>query len=222
MRYLFGYGYLFLVFVVMTLLQKIFRLSVETSRKLTHIAIGYTWVILYRYFILPEEVMAFEVLVLPISFIIINAVSYRYKILTLIERTDDRHNHPGTVYYAIAITLLMAFTILFPITVIPSGIAVFALSLGDGSAALVGSLFGKKGPFLRKDKSLQGTIACFFGATASVYLLMLFVPFSLPFYAVLLLGAATALLELCGRGFDNFTITFGITALATILLEVTV
>lgn len=221
MRYVFGYGYLALVFLAVMLCGKLFRLSVEVSRKLTHILIGFTWVILYYGFIANENAYAWEVLVMPISFIVINYLSYRYKIFTFIER-DGEKNHPGTVYYAIAITVLMVLTMMWKETVIPSGIAVFCLSLGDGCAALFGSLFGKYGPRLTKTKSLFGSLSCAVGAILSVYLLMLFVPFYLPFYAVCMIGLTTALCELVGHGLDNFSIVFGVTAVSTLLLEVCV
>ena len=219
MRYLFGYGYLALAFFLVTVLKRLFFMRAELSRKLLHILIGYTYVILYDHFILPENVSPYELLVMPISFILINYLSYRYRIFDIMER-DGEDNHPGTVYYAIAVTLLMAGTILFPVTVIPSGIAIFALSLGDGFAAIFGTLFGKYGPRIGRKKSLIGSLACLIGAVGGIYLLMLFVPFSFPFYAVLALGAVTALCELMPFGLDNFTILFGVTAAATLFMEV--
>lgn len=219
MRYLFGYGYLALAFLVVTVLKRVFSMRAELSRKLLHILIGYTYVILYDHFIMPEGVSPYEVLVMPISFILINYLSYRYRIFDIMER-DGADNHPGTVYYAVAVTILMAGTIFFPATVIPSGIAIFALSLGDGFAAIFGTLFGKYGPQIGKKKSLVGSLACFFGATVGIYLLMLLVPFSLPFYAVLALGAVTAVCELMPFGLDNFTILFGVTAAATLFMGV--
>lgn len=219
MRYIVGYGYLAIVFLVVMLAAKLFRLSVEVSRKVAHILIGFTWVLLYYGFIVNENALWFEVLIMPVSFILVNYLSYRYKIFTFIEREGEK-NHPGTVYYAIAMTVLMALTIFFPETVIPSGIAVFCLSLGDGAAALVGSYFGKYGPRITETKSLIGSLACAVGAMAGVYLLMLFVPFSLPFYAVAVIGVTTAVCELVGHGLDNFAIVFGVTAVSTLLLGV--
>ncbi len=219
MRYCIGYGYLALVFIVMICVQKLFRLSVEVSRKITHILIGFTWVILYRFFILPPEVAAWELLVMPVSFIVINSLSYRYKIFTMIER-EGENNHPGTVYYAVAMTVLLFLTIPFPFLVVPSGIAVFCLSFGDGFAALFGSLFGKHGPHIMKDKSLVGTTACFIGGLFAVYFLMLFVPYEMPLWGALLIAAVTAGAELCGHGLDNFAISFGVTAVSAFLMEV--
>ena len=219
MRYIVGYGYLAVVFLVVMLAGKLFRLSVEVSRKIAHILIGFTWVILYYGFITNENALWFEVLVMPVTFILVNYLSYRYKIFTFIEREGEK-NHPGTVYYAIAMTVLMTLTIFFPATVIPSGIAVFCLSFGDGAASLIGSFFGKYGPRITKTKSLIGSLACAVGAIAGVYLMMLFVPFSLPFYAVVIIGVTTAACELVGYGMDNFAIVFGVTAISTLLMGV--
>jgi dolichol kinase len=119
-------------------------------------------------------------------------------------------------------TVLMTLTIFFPATVIPSGIAVFCLSFGDGAASLIGSFFGKYGPRITKTKSLIGSLACAVGAIAGVYLMMLFVPFSLPFYAIVIIGVTTAACELVGYGMDNFAIVFGVTAISTLLMEVCV
>ena len=221
MRYIVGYGYLAVVFLVVMLAGKLFRLSVEVSRKIAHILIGFTWVSLYYGFITNENALWFEVLVMPVTFILVNYLSYRYKIFTFIEREGEK-NHPGTVYYAIAMTVLMTLTIFFPATVIPSGIAVFCLSFGDGAASLIGSFFGKYGPRITKTKSLIGSLACAVGAIAGVYLMMLFVPFSLPFYAVVIIGVTTAACELVGYGMDNFAIVFGVTAISTLLMEVCV
>ena len=219
MRYIVGYGYLAVVFLVVMLAGKLFRLSVEVSRKIAHILIGFTWVILYYGFITNENALWFEVLVMPVTFILVNYLSYRYKIFTFIEREGEK-NHPGTVYYAIAMTVLMTLTIFFPATVIPSGIAVFCLSFGDGAASLIGSFFGKYGPRITKTKSLIGSLACAVGAIAGVYLMMLFVPFSLPFYAVVIIGVTTAACELVGYGMDIFAIVFGVTAISTLLMGV--
>jgi dolichol kinase len=64
-----------------------------------------------------------------------------------------------------------------------------------------------------------GSVACFVFAIAGVYILSLFVPIELSFAQVAIIGAATAVLELAGWGLDNFTISFGIVALATLFRE---
>ena len=135
------------------------------------------------------------------------------------EREGEKST-PGTVYYALAITVLMALSLLRPETLIPSGIAVFSLSFGDGFAAIAGHYLGKRSPRISKNKSLVGSAACFVFTVIGIYILYIFVPLELALWQVLTLGLAATLLELVGFGLDNFTITLGVTALATLFREV--
>jgi len=134
------------------------------------------------------------------------------------EREGEKST-PGTVYYAMAITVLMALSLIFPETLIPGGIAVFCLSFGDGFAAIAGEFFGKHSPKITKTKSLIGSAACAVFSIVGIYILSIFVPIDLSFPQVLIIGLATSVLELAGWGLDNFTISFGVVALATLFRE---
>lgn len=212
MGYLIGFGYLFAVIFGVGLLKKLLRFSVETSRKLIHIFIAFTWLIIYHFF-----GNTFESLVLPVCFIIINALSYKFKLFKMIER-EDGSNHKGTIYYAIAITLLFIGTLIFKGTLPASGVAVFCLSFGDGAAALFGNLFKKNNPKLIGNKTLIGTICCFIFSIVGIYILGLFVPLGLAFWQILLLSLATAILELVQNGFDNFSVSLGVYALCSVFM----
>ncbi len=212
MGYLIGFGYLFVVIFGVGLLKKLLSFSVETSRKLIHILIAFTWLIIYHFF-----GNTLESLVLPICFIIINALSYKFKLFKMIER-EDSSNHKGTIYYAIAITLLFIGTLIFEGTLPASGVAVFCLSFGDGAAALFGSLFKKNNPKLIGNKTLIGTICCFIFSIVGIYILGFFVPLGLAFWQVLLLSLATAILELVQNGFDNFSVSLGVYALSSVFM----
>ena len=61
---------------------------------------------------------------------------YKFKLFKMIERESDEGNHKGTIYFAIAISVLMGFALLFPSTIMHTGVAVFCLCFGDGFAAL--------------------------------------------------------------------------------------
>lgn len=99
--YCLSYGYLFLAIFGIGTLKKILKFSTETSRKLIHILIGFTWIILYRYL---RNTIHF--IIIPLSFIIINALSYKFKIFKMFERETNEKNHYGTIYYAIAMTIM--------------------------------------------------------------------------------------------------------------------
>lgn len=202
--YLGSYVYLFGVIIGITLLQRFFKFSTELSRKMIHILIGATWLILYHAF-WPN----WQILIVPISFIIINALSYKFKLFSAIERSDDGKNHLGTVYFSIAITGLFVLALCFENTIMSTGIAVFCLCFGDGFAAIIGTL-SKHPIMIRESKSLQGTIACMISAGVGILLFSIVMQYPIPISVLLILSVATGLLELVGHGLDNFSITFGI------------
>ena len=214
MGYLIGYGFLFAVILGAGALYKIFDLRPEVSRKIIHISICFTWIVIYEFF-----ANSWQCLVMPISFIIINALSLKYHFFKGMEREGEKST-PGTVYYAIAITLLFASALIWPETLIPGGVATFCLSFGDGFAAIFGEFFGKKSPKITKNKSLVGSLACFVVSVIGIYILSIFVPVSLELYEILIIGLATAVFELVGFGLDNFTITIGVMLLATLFSRI--
>ena len=212
--YLIGYGFLFAVILGTGLAYKIFKFPSEVSRKIIHISICFTWIIIYKFF---EG--SWQCLVMPVSFIIINALSLKYHFFKGMEREGEKST-PGTVYYAMAITLLFASSLIWPETLIPGGVATFCLSFGDGFAALFGEFLGKKSPKITKTKSLVGSAACVVFSVIGVYLLSIFVPIGLDFHEVLIIGLATAVFELVGWGLDNFTISIGVMLLATLFSRI--
>jgi len=212
--YLIGYGFLFAVILGTGALYKALGFSSELARKIIHVTICFTWLVLYRFF-----AGSWQILVMPVSFIVINALSIKYRFFAGMEREGEKASL-GTVYYAVAITVLMALSLAFEQTLIPSGIAVFALSFGDGFAAIAGHYLGKNSPRITRSKSLVGTAACFVFTVIGIYILSAFVPLGLAFYEVLIIAAATSVLELVGNGLDNFSITLGVVLLATLMREV--
>ena len=212
--YLIGYSFLFAVILGTGAAYKAFKLPGEVSRKIIHIAVGFIWIIIYKFF-----AGDWQCLVMPISFIIINALSLKYHLFKGMEREGEKSS-PGTVYYAIAITLLFAASLIWEETLIPGGIATFCLSFGDGFAALFGEFFGKRSPKITKTKTLVGSLACFVFSVIGIYILSIFVPVNLELYEILIIGLATAVFELVGFGLDNFTITIGVMLLATLFSRI--
>lgn len=211
-KYIWTYLYDFLLIGCIGLLQKVCKFSIETSRKLIHIFLSFTWLFLY-YFFWP----CWQIIIVPITFIIINWFSYKTKLFKMIERDTPEENHKGTIYFAIAITLLMVCALIFPKTIMSTGIATFCLCFGDGFAALFGSLF-KKRIWIRKCKSVQGSLFCVLGASIGIIIFSIMTGFSIPWYLIALLSVTTALLELVGNGYDNFSIVAGIYCLSSLLL----
>lgn len=211
--YLLSYAYLFGVILFIGALQKLFRFDVEISRKVIHFFIGFVWLILHRF-----HAGTWHFLVVPFSFIVINYASFKLKIFKMFEREDEK-NHYGTVFYAISMTVMSGISLIWPQTLIPYGIAVFCLSFGDAAAALCGGYIRKGNRMITKEKSLFGTLGAIVFSTLGIFLFLLILPAPLQLWQILLLGIASGLLELAGKGMDNFTLPFGVLALATLFLQ---
>lgn len=210
--YLLSYVYLFGVILLIGALQKLFRFDVEISRKVIHFFIGFVWLILYRY-----HANTWHFLVVPFSFIVINYASYKLKIFKMFEREDEK-NHYGTIFYAVAMTVMSAVSLVFPQTLLPYGLAVFCLSFGDAAAALCGKYIRKGNRKLTSEKSLYGTLGAIVFSLVGIGLFLAIFPLPLQLWQILVLAVASGVLELAGKGLDNFTLSFGVMGLATLFL----
>ena len=124
------------------------------TRKLTHIGAGmWVWGILYFFTDWEYGIIPFA------TFIVLNYVFYRFKIF---KAMDEEESTPGSVYFAISITLLF---ILFwetdgrPDYVFIAIAAVMAMTWGDAMASLVGKSIGKKRyTILGHTRTLEGSV----------------------------------------------------------------
>lgn len=172
----------------------------ETSRKFIHIMLFLVWVLIDRF--LRGTV---HQIIIPVSFIFLNLLSYRFQLCKSIERTEG--NHYGTVYFAVAITVIMSISYFFPDFYLPSGVAVMCLTFGDGFAALIGYHF--KSRKIASHKSLLGFVSAAAASAGAVFVFNALYQVGLTPMEILTLGLFTAILELVDYGLDNFTIVFG-------------
>ena len=94
--------YIVVVFVLSKFMTK---KGEEISRKFIHIALSNIWII-YCLFI----DLLWVACILPAAFIVINSLSYKFKIFKTMEREEN--DGFGTVYYAISILLVTIFSYL--------------------------------------------------------------------------------------------------------------
>lgn len=210
--YFLGYavilGYVFfLIFALGPPLQR--RTNTETSRKMVHTGLFFVWVLIDLFF--KNTV---HQIIIPVLFIILNVLSYKYDLYKSVERDDG--NHRGTIYFAIAITVVMGIAYLRPEFYYPSGIAAFCLTFGDGAAALIGYNTGSRK--LRNGKSIAGFLACIASSALALLVFRLVYPVEISVYAVLIIAVSAAVLELVGAGLDNFSVTFGSFLLSRLLI----
>ncbi len=199
-----GYGGICLLFAFL-----LSRLGVEKriTRKLVHILIGFEWVILY---LLHGATVHF--LAVCIAFLLLLAVAYKKNLLKMISSEDD--NAPGTVYYAVSMSVMATVSIFEPRLMLPFGVAVFATSFGDGFAGLIGQFITKRNPRIYKNKSLVGTIANLLFSTLSAAVFMLVFPeMGLLAHHCILIGLLAAGIELIsGFGLDNIFLPLSVSA----------
>lgn len=129
-----SYAFIIVVIIVAKLFEKIGK---EASRKFIHIALCNWWFIAMYFF--TNAVWAS---IVPLSFVIINYISYKKNIISVMER--DNQDGLGTVYYAISLFVLaiISFGVLNNPLIGLTGILV--MGYGDGLAAIVGRKISSK------------------------------------------------------------------------------
>ena len=145
-----------MVFVAITLISsKMFEgNNKEASRKYIHIMLSNWWIIAMVFFDNPIFAC-----VCPAIFIVVNFISYKYNIIKTMERDDDKKDGLGTVYYAIALTVLAYFTF-GPLNNPIIGLCgIIVMGYGDGMAAVVGqSIKSKSFKIGTTTKTLAGSL----------------------------------------------------------------
>lgn len=202
-------GYVFfLIFALGPMVQK--HTNTETSRKLIHTGLFLVWVLIDVFF--KDTV---HQIIIPVIFIVLNALSYKYDLYKSVER--DTGNHKGTIYFAVAITAVMSAAYFVHELYYPSGIAAFCLTFGDGAAALIG--YNTSTRKLRDGKSVSGFLGCIASSALSLLVFRAVYPVSVSVPAVLIVAVSAAVLELVGAGLDNFSVTFGSFFLSWLLIN---
>ncbi|WP_241963583.1 DUF92 domain-containing protein [Gordonibacter sp. 28C] len=136
-------------------------MGAEGTRKLVHIALGGWWVVAALFFSSPWWAAA-----LPAAFVVVNALAYRKQTLAFMARGEGEET-PGTVYYAVSLTLLALFSFGIGAPYV-GALGVFCMAFGDGFAAVLGKRFGRRAlPGTGGGKSLVGTAVMFAASFAS-------------------------------------------------------
>ena len=199
-----GYGVACLLFAFF-----LSRLGVDKriTRKTVHILIGFEWVILYHF-----HGASLHFLAVCLAFLLLLVVAYKKKLMKMISSEGD--NAPGTVYYAVSMSVMATVSVFEPRFMLPFGVAVFATSFGDGFAGLLGQLVRKCNPVIYKKKTLVGAISNFLFSSASALIFILVFPeMKLAPYHALLIGLLAVGVELVSAyGLDNILLPLTVSA----------
>ena len=151
--------------------------------------------------------------ILPMLFVIINSLSYKYNLIKIMER-EDKKEGIGTVYYAISLTILslVTFYINKPILALPG---ILIMGYGDGLAAVVGqSIKSKSFNIFGSTKSIAGSTTMFIVSLIISVLIFAFIGVDyLIGKSILIAFIATILEAISVKGLDNITVPIIITAI---------
>lgn len=167
-----SYAYAIGLLIVGEVLLRLVSFKPELTRKIIHIGAG-MWA--FGVLALFDH---WQVGIVPFAtFILLNYLFYRYRVLGSMGTQD---NSPGTVYFAISVTLL--FGLLWrpdgPVDRVPIALAgVMAMTWGDALAALIGRRYGRHqyqvgGNF----RSWEGSAVMFLASTLAMSLVLLLLP----------------------------------------------
>lgn len=212
--YIFVYAYLFGLLLLIGILQKKANLSSESSRKLVHIFVSFTWFIMICFF-----GYTWHIIIPPITFVILNYISYKKGIFSMMERNDKENDSLGTVYYPISVLILSILTIIDNRFVAPYGIGLFCMAFGDGLAPFFGQRYRSyKFKIFNSEKTLFGILTVFTCSLIISTVFALYYNLHISILELLLIAVMSALLELIGtKGIDNLLLPIG-TAIITYLL----
>ena len=204
-------SYAFVALII--LLAKPFeRLGKEASRKFIHIMLANWWLIAMYFF---EN--AIWASIAPITFIIINYLSYKKDLIRVMER--ENQDGLGTVYYAISLLLIAIYT--FGIINRPEiGLcACLIMGYSDGIASIVGkTIKSYEYKIGNTTKTLAGSLAMFIMTFIILVFFLsksgtdLFILKSLILSAILTIVEAISI-----KGTDNLTLPVIATLLISIL-----
>lgn len=131
----------------------------EASRKFIHIMLPNWWIIAMIFF--KDAIVAS---ILPALFIVINYLSYKKGIISVMEREDGEENKEsmGTVFYAVSLCILTLLTF-GPLNNPLIGLCgMLVMGYGDGFAAVIGQAVKSRVFEIRGNKkSLAGSLTMF-------------------------------------------------------------
>lgn len=212
--YVLTYAWVFLILIVTSALKSVFHLSDEGSRKIVHITVSFAWVAMYFYF-----GATWHLLIPPLTFVVLNYISYKKDIFAAMEREQKDSASLGTVYYPISMVVLSLLSLLDRNFLIPYGIGMFCMAFADGLAPIFGRIKQGNLPLCGGRRTLYGSLTVFLLSFLVVAIMSAVFSLPLLWYEELLLAFCAAVLEFVGmKGFDNLTLPIGTGVLTWLFL----
>jgi len=211
---LFSYGYAFSLLLIIEAIRRWRNYSPDFTRKIIHIGAGmWIWGILLLF---DHWYLA---IIPTATFVLFNAIFLRYHVFSAMDPKEGAT--PGTVYFALSCTLLLAFFHQGWEQGFPRGLeyyamaGIMAMTWGDAFSAIIGRRFGKHSYTLFGSKrTIEGSLAGFIFTLVSVAItLYILSPLSISLVMIGALVAAivgTLLEAISPLGTDNLTVPIGV------------
>lgn len=167
-----SYIYAFGLLVVVETVGKHFNWPKELTRKIIHIGAGmWVWGVIRLFDNWYMGIIPFA------TFIVLNFIFYKFKIFKMMDQGNET---PGTVYFAISITLLFILfwrsggqTDRVHLAIAP----IMAMTWGDALAGIAGHFFAKKQYIIfGHRRSWLGSVVMFFASFIVVAVTLIYLP----------------------------------------------
>lgn len=176
----------------------------EASRKFIHIMLGNWWFIAMYFF-----TNVWFAIFVPITFVIINYVSYKQDLIKVMERKNQ--DGLGTVYYAVSLFILAIVSFGIYQKPILGLIPNVIMAYGDGFAAVVGKYIKSKTYKVGETKkSIAGSITMFI---ISLIFITIFLTTRYTFelwqtvlIGIVMSGIVTIIEAISVKGIDNISV----------------
>lgn len=211
------FGYIIILLFVAAALGKWLFRNQEATRKLVHFFLAFVWLILYHFF-----VGTIHFVMIPLIFVVVNSLTFQLVrnenqdflrwlfALKQIERTGELQT-PGTVYYALSITIMASMTLWNRAYLIPYGMGVFCMAFGDCMAGVVGKrVKGKLAQKIYGNKTIGGFLSCVIFASIGETIVLAVTGSFNSIDRILFIGIIAGILELPKKGLDNLTVPLGV------------
>lgn len=209
-----SYLLIFMVIGISTVLQRMKILGDEGARKFIHIGVSNWWILAMIFF--TDENAVWFAMIPPVTFIVLNYLSYRLNLLKAMERGGK--GNLGTVYFPISLLILVILT--FGVLKNPyiGAIGILVMGYGDGMAAVIGTSYGKHK--LAFGKSIEGSLTMFITSLVVVFLVSIVTqPIGISLILALGVAAFATMIELfTPKGLDNLSVPLGSSLIFYLLL----
>ncbi len=208
-----SYAFIGLMIGLSTMLSNKNIIGDEGSRKLIHIGVS-NWYFIALIFMRDPKDIWFTIIP-PLSFIILNYISYRTNLIKSMERSGK--GNLGTVYYPISLFVLVLATFLMIENPYIGLLGVMIMGYGDGLAAVIGKKYGKKD--IGNGKSLIGVVTMFVVSFIVASLIIGFTEGIGFIWIAIVIALVASLIEyLTPKGLDNLSVPMGTSLIYYLLL----